>query len=126
MATYTIKTIWGLAKSPELRLEKESLYALIYRETGKESMKKLTNKEIEKVCKALSKLKDYQKPGNVGTMKQRQMIYVLSGKLGWNDERMNAFVKRTFGVERLEWLNMQQCSNIIEAMKSMVQRKEAK
>ena len=44
---YTIKTIWGLAKSPELRLDKDSLYALVYRETKKESLKKLTKAEIK-------------------------------------------------------------------------------
>ncbi|MBQ7232793.1 MAG: regulatory protein GemA [Bacillales bacterium] len=123
---YTIKTIWGLAKSPELRLDKDSLYALVYRETKKDSMKKLTNAEIEKVCKALSKMKDYQKPGNQGTMKQRQMIHYLCKELGWNtdEKRLNGFIKKMFNVERLEWLDISQCSKLIEAMKSMAERKE--
>lgn len=38
----SIRTVWGIAKSPELRLEDEDLYAVVYRETGKESLRKLT------------------------------------------------------------------------------------
>lgn len=119
---YTIKTIWGLAKSPELRLDKDSLYALVYRETKKESLKKLTKAEIEKVCKALGRLKDCQKPGNQATMKQRQMIYHLQKELGWDAARLNGFVKKMFKIDRLEWLDVRSCSALIEALKAMAGR----
>lgn len=38
----SIRTLWAIAKSPELRLSDEDLHGVVYRETGKESMKKLT------------------------------------------------------------------------------------
>ena len=34
---YTIKTLWGLAKSKELGLTEEELHLLVARETGKDS-----------------------------------------------------------------------------------------
>ena len=38
----SIRTLWAIAKSPELHLTDEDLHAVVYRETGKESMKMLT------------------------------------------------------------------------------------
>ena len=35
---YTIKTLWGLAKSKELGLTEEELHLLVARETGKDSI----------------------------------------------------------------------------------------
>lgn len=136
--TFTIKTIWGLAKSPELFLDEDTLYSIIYRETGKDSMKQLSQKEINKVCQALSTMKDSTKGngssdrtdnrGNKLTKAKRQKVYRLTGELGWNENnaRINGFVKRMFGVERLEWLNNEQCSKLIEMLKSMVKREAAK
>lgn len=134
--TFTIKTIWGLAKSPELALDDETLYAIIYRETGKDSMRKLSQKEINKVCSALSAMKDSSKGksgrtdtgGNKLTRAKRQKIYRLTGELGWNNNnaRIIGFVKKMFKVERLEWLNNEQCSKLIEMLKSMVKREAAK
>ena len=40
--TFSIKSLWGLSKSAELGLDDEALYSIIYRETGKDSMRKLT------------------------------------------------------------------------------------
>lgn len=133
---FTIKTIWGLAKSPELALDDETLYSIIYRETGKDSMRKLSQKEIKKVCSALSAMKDSAKGnkgrtdtgGNKLTKAKRQKIYKLTGELGWNDNnaRINGFVKKMFKVERIEWLSNEQCSKLIEILKSMVERETAK
>lgn len=131
----TIKTIWGLAKSPELSLSDEDLYAIILRETGKDSMKKLTQKQINQVCSALFEMKDAAKGskrtdtrGNKMTREQRRKIYMLTGELGWNNNnaRINGFVKKMFGIARLEWLNQSQCSRLIEMLKSMVEREAAK
>ncbi|EPR07780.1 regulatory protein GemA [Ruminiclostridium papyrosolvens] len=133
---YSIRTIWGLAKSPELSLDDEDLYGIIGRETKKDSMKKLTQGEIDKVCRVLSNLKDgIQKAeqrkrtdegGNLLTENLRRKIYALTGELGWNDnnERINGFCKKMFKVERLEWLTVSQSHKLIEALKKMVDRKE--
>lgn len=134
----SIKTIWGIAKSPELNFDKETLYSIMYRETGKDSMKDLTQKEINKVCSALSELKDAAKDkskvgdrrtdtgGNTFTKDQRQKIFRLTEELGWNSNtaRINGFVKKMFKVERLEWIDNEQCSRLIEMLKAMVERQE--
>jgi hypothetical protein len=132
----SIRTIWGLAKSPELLLDDEDLYGIIGRETGKDSMRKLTQGEIDKVCRVLSNMKDSvnrsargkrtDEGGNPQTEKLRRKIYALTGELGWNNnnERINGFVKKMFKVDRIEWLTVPQCHKIIEALKKMVDRKE--
>ena len=43
----SIRTLWAIAKSPELHLTDEDLHAVVYRETGKESMKMLTQGEVK-------------------------------------------------------------------------------
>ncbi len=134
---YSIRTIWGLAKSPELSLNEEDLYGIIGRETKKDSMRKLTQGEIDKVCRVLSNMKDdvqraqhgkrTDEGGNPLTENLRRKIYALTGELEWNDnnERINGFAKKMFKVDRIEWLTVQQSHKLIEALKKMVDRKEA-
>ncbi|PYG86714.1 uncharacterized protein DUF1018 [Ruminiclostridium sufflavum DSM 19573] len=137
---YSIRTIWGLAKSPELSLDDDDLYCIIGRETKKDSMRKLTQGEIDKVCRVLSNMKDDIKKaqrggrcqrtdegGNPLTESLRRKIYALTGELGWNsnNERINGFAKKMFNVDRIEWLTVQQSHKLIEALKKMVGRKEA-
>ena len=54
----SIRTLWAIAKSPKLGLTDEDLHAVVYRETGKESMKKLSQGEINTVARVLQKKKD--------------------------------------------------------------------
>lgn len=135
---FSIKTIWGIAKSRELLMSDEDLYSIIYRETGKDSMRKLNQKEIGKVCSTLLEMKDSvsiksktgrtDTGGNKLTISQRRKIYKLTGELGWNNNnaRINGFVKKMFNTERLEWLDKQQCNSLIEMLKSMVERENSK
>ena len=133
----SVRMIWGLAKSPELKLDEANLYALIKRETGKESMRALTQREIDMICARLGELKDqargrkYQRRTDQGgsqvTVGQRRKIYKLAETLGWAEDnrRVNGMCRRMFKVERVEWLSYQQCSQLIEALKKMADRKEA-
>ena len=50
---YTIKTLWGLAKSKELGLTEEELHLLVARETGKDSIRELNRSELSHVCHIL-------------------------------------------------------------------------
>ena len=83
----SIRTLWAIAKSPELMLTDEDLHAVVYRETGKESMKKLSQGEINTVARVLQNMKDGTKRdicskrtdegGDPRTVSQRRKIYAL-------------------------------------------------
>lgn len=130
----SIKVIWGLAKSPELSLSDEELHLLIQARTGKESMKKLTKHEINLIIGVLQNMKDSvnkekggirKSTGNTGTENQRKKVYKLAQELGWDKpSRVNGMCKRMFNVSAVEWLNYQQCSKLIEALKKMAERQQ--
>lgn len=135
----SIRTIWGIAKSPELSLEEADLYALIERETGKQHMRELSQGQIDKVCRVLQQMKDSGAPapkqgkrtdegGNPQTVAQRRKIYKLTEELGWNDTpaRLNGFILKMFKVSRIEWLTVSQCYKLIEALKKMLEREQEK
>ena len=48
-------------------------------------------------------------------------------ELGWDKPaRVNGMCQKMFGVSAVEWLNYQQCSKLIEALKSMLKRQKEK
>jgi hypothetical protein len=138
-SSFTIKTIWGLAKCPELALDKDTLYALIERETGKDSMRQLTQAEIDRVCRELGRLKSdaareappdrrYRRSdegGNPETAAMRRKIYVLAKEMGWSDNDVNALAFSIFGISRQEWLDVRQCSGLISALRRFAARRLA-
>lgn len=131
-----IRTIWGIAKSPELLLNDEELHLVVQANTGKTSIKELNKREIGIVVGVLKHMKDSSKngvreqkrrKGNTSTENQRKKIYKLVQELGWNNQaRVNGLCKKMFGVAAIEWLSYQQCSKLIEALKSMLQRQNEK
>lgn len=132
MAASTIRTIWGLAKCKELLLTDDELHWLVAAHTGKDSIRKLSQKEIKLVIGVLVNMKlsatknkksIRQISGNVGTGNQRRKIYKLAQALGWQDEqKVNGMCKRMFNIDCVEWLDYKQCSKLIEALKAMTQR----
>ena len=134
----SIRTLWAIAKSPELHMTDEDLHAVVYRETGKESIKALTQGQINEVARVLQNMKDWvsrstrpkrtDEGGDARTIQQRRKIYALTESLGWNDnpQRIQGFVKRMTGVDRLEWLNVAQCEKVIEGLKAILKRQERK
>ncbi len=135
-ANYTLRTVWGIAKSPELRMSDEELHELVAGHTGKDSLKMLTESEIAKVVNILSGMKESVRRqkrksthpsvrGNPSTVNQRKKIYKLCERLGWKDPaRVNGMCRKMFRTDRLEWLSYRQCSDLIEALKAMAERKE--
>ena len=131
----SIRTLWAIAKSPELGLTDEDLHGVVYRETGKGSMKQLTQGEITAVARVLQNMKDSaargsrskrtDEGGNPTTERQRRKIYALTEALGWNSDkrRIEGFVKRMTGIDRLEWLDAGQCEGL-KAILAREQRKE--
>ncbi len=132
----SIRTLWAIAKSPELHMTDEDLHALVYRETGKESIKTLTQGQIREVARVLqnmkysaaqsSRAKRTDEDGNPETAALRRKIFVLMKELGWSPAQVDGLAKRMFRVERQEWLDRRQCVKLAEALKAMAARKEAK
>ena len=132
----SLRTLWAIAKSPELCLSEEDLHAVVYRETGKESMRKLNQGEVIRLARVLQGMKDRagrsynqtsaKEKGNPHTAAQRRKIYALCGELGWNDDpkRIQGFVKRVTHADRLEWLDGPQCEKVIEGLKAILARKK--
>ncbi len=125
-----IKAIWASAR--ENGLDKQSVYDVISGVSGKEHMTELTYMEAAQV---LGRIRGQQLPtapqqkrtdqgGDPETVPLRRKIYALTSELGWNDDnsRINGFCKKMFKVERIEWLSVQQCHILIEALKKMVER----
>ena len=114
----------------------EDLHALVYRETGKESIKTLTQGQIREVARVLQNMKDSaaqssrakrtDEDGNPETAALRRKIFVLMKELGWSPAQVDGLAKRMFRVERQEWLDRRQCVKLAEALKAMAARKEAK
>lgn len=130
----SLRTLWAIAKSPELSLSEDDLHAIVYRETGKQSMRQLTQGEVNTVARVLQNLKDGNKSqrrtdegGNPRTTQLRRKIYMLCETLGWNNDsrRINGFAKKLFGVDRVEWLTPAQCNKLVEALKKMIDRERS-
>ena len=128
----SIRTLWAIAKSPELRLSDEDLHAVVFRETRKESMKKLTQGEINTIAQVLQSMKDSvnrdvctkrtDEGGDARTVELRRKIFMLAQELGWSPDQVNGLAKRMFRVDRQEWLNPSQCGKLAEALKAMLAR----
>lgn len=128
----TLRSIWGLAKSPDLSLTDEELHLLVQAHTGKDSLRKLTEYEIQEMVRVLARMKDscngrkkqpYNQRGNEATRRQRAKVYKLAQELGWDSvKRVNGFARKMYGVASVEWLDYGQCSGMIEAMKKMAER----
>lgn len=130
----SVRTIWGLAKCEELRMTDEELHLVVMAQTGKESIRTLTPKERSRVVYVLSQMKESSRRGREArmpmcdgtTQNQRRKVYKLMQTLGWNEKRINGMCRRMFKIERLEWLNYKQISDLIEALKAMIDRQEEK
>lgn len=98
--------------------------------------KALNKRELQTVIRVLGNMKDSAKKSERGrnrysgsevTENQRKKIYKLTQELGWDKPaRVNGMCQKMFGVSAVEWLNYQQCSKLIEALKSMLKRQKEK
>ncbi len=133
-AKQEIRMLWGIAKSPELRLTDEELHLIVERHTGKESIKLLNKRELRGVIGELLNMKDSARKsersrkfdrGNPATENQRKKIYRLTQDLGWDKPaRLSGLCRKMFGTTAVEWLDYQQCSKLIEALKAILSRQE--
>lgn len=130
----SIRTLWGIAKSPELGMTDEDLHALVYRETGKESIRKLSQGELNTVARVLQNLRRAKRPGrdkrtdeggDPRTVELRRKIFHLMKELGWSENQVNGLAHRMFQIDRIEWLTPGQCGKLVEALKAILARKDA-
>lgn len=127
MRNQTLKRIWGLAKQQDL--SKEDVYTIVYRETGKEHMTDCTDRELERVVKAIIVIKDVNawRPG-MATKRQLWKIHELEQQLGWadNPKRLQAFIEKYYHVQKLEWLRFEQAIACIDSLKNVLKKEEEK
>lgn len=116
-------------------MEDEDLYAVVYRETGKESLRALTVDDRCIMADVLQAMKDSavrsshakrtDEGGTPETAALRRKMFMLMKELGWSPAQVDGLAKRMFQVERQEWLDKRQCMKLVEALKAMVERKAA-
>jgi hypothetical protein len=123
--------IWAAAR--ELGMSSDEIHDIVGREYGKDSLKKLTARQTEKLGNLLWDMargrpstprprKRTDEGGRPDNIKQRRKIFKLAEVLGWNEDSINQFSLSEYGVSRHEWLPPDQCSNMIEAMKAIAER----
>ena len=69
-----IKKLWGIAKSPELRLSDEDLHLVVQAHTGKDSIKELNSRELNLCIRVLLNMKDSVKSKTETTKRRRADI----------------------------------------------------
>lgn len=121
-----VKAIFSLGN--KLGMDKEDLHGIAYRHGKVESIKQLSRREagavIEELKTRLGQPLTSPMRQNVlyrATPEQQQKIAALVRELGWNDqpERLRGFVRRMCRVDDVRFLNPDQASRVIEALKAM-------
>lgn len=72
-----IKKIWGIAKSPELKLTDEELHLVVQAHTGKDSIKALNKRELQTVIRVLGSMKDSAKKSERGRSRFSGKSHIL-------------------------------------------------
>jgi len=126
MSAAQIKTIWSISSG--LNLTKDDIYALLNRETKKDSMRSCTNAELNKVIKSLIALKGHAASAGMITDEQYYYVKKLEKRLGWDDnpKRLEAFLSKYYKVNKINWLSTKDASNLIESLKNIIKRNSDK
>lgn len=118
------KLIWTIGK--QLSMSESDVRAVLLRETGKESMRACSDKELARVVLALRQIQGEgsQHTGNHATKRQVWMIGQLEEKLGWKDnsKRLQAWLKKYYQVDSVQWLTRSQAWRVIESLKKMLEK----
>lgn len=125
-----IRKIHALAR--ERGMDDELLHIYVQNLVKKESISKLTISEAARVIDGME-----PRPGGAGqaraTRKQLWHINKQLSEIGWVDDRgepdttrLNGFLRERFGVEHYNWLTRRKASEVIEAFKAMIERRQNK
>lgn len=125
-----VKMIYGVAKKEGL--DNDLLHARCRAATGKEHISQLTKAEAARLIDSLTGGKGNRRgpaaraddrPLDRASQGQINVILGLARKLGWledgSKQRLNAFLRVRWGVERLDWLPPDVAVKVTEAMKAM-------
>lgn len=120
------KKVFALAR--QHGLDEEALYAVVAQVSGGDSISRLTKEQAVQLIDRLTRYTgESNQPGRkMASKKMLWKIRELEKKLGWSDEpkRLQAFMTKYAGVERLEWLTHQKAWKLIESLKKMVERQQ--
>lgn len=128
VTTAQIRKIHALAR--ERAMDEELLHLYIASLVDRESIRELTITEAVKVIDGLSGRE--QAPGRErATMRQMHYIRGLMRDLGWTDEegnadmaRLDGLLRSRFRIDSHRWLDKRKASQVIEALKAMLERRE--
>jgi len=129
--TPQIRKIYALSK--ELNMDSETLHIISEKVVGVGSISKLTNIDAIKLIDELEFAKTGERKkkiyrANRATEDQIYKIQALEKELGWNNnpKRLKGFMKRYGRVEDIKWLTFETASNLIEALKKVLEHEQEK
>lgn len=127
-----IAKIWAMAR--EIDLSKETVYDVVYKVTGSDSISSLSSKEgievieeFNQISKELKELGIYpERKHRPGMASDKQLKYIedLAFKLGWEEDpkRLRGYLKKYYKVEHIKWLTLEDASKAIEGLKAIYKR----
>lgn len=120
------------ATSKELQIDNDLLHTFIFNMVGCKHISALTIYEANQVIDEL----EYKKTGvrkqqyrsNMATDDQIYKIHALERDLGWTDNprRLKGFMRKYCRTDNEKWLTFDKASNLIEALKKVIDREKKK
>lgn len=108
----------------ERGIDNDTLHTHVFNITKKKSLKELSITDAVKVIDSL-KGSEYGRM----TWRQKRFIFSLARQLRWLDENgsvdikvLRSFIKRQTGMPTEEWLTQKAASEVIEAMKAILEK----
>ena len=109
--------IWALARS--LGLGSDKLHEVVMEVTGKDSLRKLTQREKNQVTRTL---RYALRHSYTIDQEQKNKIYKLGFLLHWNCKQIRGFVKVVVKKTDVNILQREEASKVIEGMKAILKR----
>jgi len=115
------KQIWSIGR--KLGMDEADIRAVLSRETGKDSMRACTDQELQRVVIAMRQLQG-ESSGDRASFKQVGLIRRLEASLGWSEqpERLRAYLRKYYRVDKPEWLTKAQAWRATESLKKVLSR----
>lgn len=127
VTTAQLRKIHACAR--ECGMDDDLLHIAVRDITGRGSLKELTAAEACLVIDTMEGKTDSRQAKDAATSKQMRYIKDLMKQLGWTDEktepdmaRLDGMCKKYAKVDSHKWLSRKGASNIIEALKKMLDR----